>query len=99
MTQVYRTLRVAPSGEGVLGVVIDAHRVVPADAVRSAKRVLNELTLPGPDAIRADARRFHQSPPRVALKFRWSTSISTGPRGRPIPTSSTAMTRRRRYRC
>src|SRR5277367_5037745 len=32
----------------------------PADAVRSAKRVLNELTLPGPDAIRADARRFRQ---------------------------------------
>jgi len=32
----------------------------PADAVRSAKRVLNELTLPGADAIRADARRFHQ---------------------------------------
>ena len=30
----------------------------PADAVRSAKRVLNELTLPGADAIRADARRF-----------------------------------------
>src|SRR5277367_3423416 len=32
----------------------------PAEAVRSAKRVLNELTLPGPDAIRADARRFRQ---------------------------------------
>ena len=32
----------------------------PADAVRSAKRVLNELTLPGADAIRADGRRFHQ---------------------------------------
>jgi len=32
----------------------------PADAVRSAKRVLNELTLPGADAIRGDARRFHQ---------------------------------------
>ena len=32
----------------------------PADAVRSAKRVLNELTLPGADAIRADARRFRQ---------------------------------------
>jgi len=31
----------------------------PADAVRSAKRVLNELTMPGADAIRADARRFH----------------------------------------
>ena len=32
----------------------------PADAVRSAKRVLNELTLPGPDPIRGDARRFRQ---------------------------------------
>ena len=32
----------------------------PADAVRSAKRALNELTLPGADAIRADARRFQQ---------------------------------------
>ena len=32
----------------------------PADAVRSAKRLLNELIMPGPDAIRADARRFRQ---------------------------------------
>ena len=32
----------------------------PADAVRSAKRLLNDLTMPGPDAIRADARRFRQ---------------------------------------
>jgi enoyl-CoA hydratase/carnithine racemase len=32
----------------------------PADAVRSAKALLNELTMPGPDAIRADARRFRQ---------------------------------------
>ena len=32
----------------------------PPEAVRSAKRVLNELTLPGADAIRADARRFRQ---------------------------------------
>ncbi|MBO0815144.1 MAG: enoyl-CoA hydratase/isomerase family protein [Actinobacteria bacterium] len=32
----------------------------PADAMRSAKRAINELTLPGADAIRADARRFHQ---------------------------------------
>ncbi|HET9255781.1 MAG TPA: enoyl-CoA hydratase-related protein, partial [Pseudonocardiaceae bacterium] len=31
----------------------------PAGAVRSAKRAINELTLPGADAIRADARRFH----------------------------------------
>ena len=32
----------------------------PADAVRTAKRALNELTLPAADAIRADARRFRQ---------------------------------------
>jgi enoyl-CoA hydratase/carnithine racemase len=39
-----------------------ARRIVsfPAEAVQSAKRVLNELTLPGADAIRADARRFRQ---------------------------------------
>jgi len=49
----------------------------PADAVQSAKRVLNELTMPGTDAIRADARRFHQlvaSDPvkaRAAALFAW----------------------------
>jgi enoyl-CoA hydratase/carnithine racemase len=32
----------------------------PVEAVRSAKRALDELTLPGADAIRADARRFRQ---------------------------------------
>jgi enoyl-CoA hydratase/carnithine racemase len=32
----------------------------PAEAVRSTKQVLNDLTLPGQDAIRADARRFRQ---------------------------------------
>ena len=32
----------------------------PVDAVRSTKQVLNQLTLPGADAIRADARRFQQ---------------------------------------
>jgi enoyl-CoA hydratase/carnithine racemase len=32
----------------------------PADAVRAAKRVINELTMPGADAIRADARRFRR---------------------------------------
>jgi hypothetical protein len=32
----------------------------PAEAVLSANRVLNELTLPGAEAIRADARRFRQ---------------------------------------
>ena len=32
----------------------------PADSVQTAKRVLNELTMPCADAIRADARRFRQ---------------------------------------
>lgn len=32
----------------------------PADAVRSAKQVLNDLTLPAADAIRSDARLFQQ---------------------------------------
>jgi enoyl-CoA hydratase/carnithine racemase len=32
----------------------------PAEAVHSAKRAINDLTLPGADAIRADARRFRQ---------------------------------------
>jgi enoyl-CoA hydratase/carnithine racemase len=32
----------------------------PADGVLSAKQALNELTLPGADAARADARRFQQ---------------------------------------
>jgi enoyl-CoA hydratase/carnithine racemase len=32
----------------------------PVDGVRSAKRALNELTMPGADAIRADARRFRE---------------------------------------
>src|SRR5260370_20467073 len=31
-----------------------------AEAVRSTKRVLNDLTLPGADEIRARARRLHQ---------------------------------------
>ena len=46
MTQAYSTLRVAPGDDGVLGVVIDAPP--------------NELTMPGADAIRADAARFRQ---------------------------------------
>jgi enoyl-CoA hydratase/carnithine racemase len=32
----------------------------PADAVRAVKQVLNDLTLPAPDAIRADARQFQR---------------------------------------
>ena len=47
----------------------------PAEAVTSAKRVLNGLTMPGADAIRADARRF-QPAGRLGR--------GEGPHGRPV---------------
>lgn len=42
----------------------------PAEAVASTKQVLNGLTLPGADAIRADARRFQQLVASEAVKAR-----------------------------
>jgi enoyl-CoA hydratase/carnithine racemase len=50
----------------------------PADAVRSAKRVLNELTLPGPAAIRADARRFRQLVVSDAAQARTAALFAQG---------------------
>jgi enoyl-CoA hydratase/carnithine racemase len=50
----------------------------PADAVRSTKHVLNELTLPGPDALRADARRFQQLVRSDAAKARTATLFTQG---------------------
>src|ERR1700729_2534555 len=50
----------------------------PADAVRTAKRALNELTLPGADAIRADARRFHQLVVSDTAKGRTADLFSQG---------------------
>ena len=50
----------------------------PADAVRSAKRLLNELTMPGPDAIRADARRFRQLVVSDAAKSRTAALFAQG---------------------
>jgi enoyl-CoA hydratase/carnithine racemase len=50
----------------------------PADAVRSTKRVLNELTLPGADAIRADARRFQQLVGSDTAKARTATLFARG---------------------
>jgi enoyl-CoA hydratase/carnithine racemase len=50
----------------------------PADAVRSTKQVLNDLTLPGPDAIRADARRFHQLVDSEAVRVREATLFAQG---------------------
>src|SRR5712691_3108732 len=50
----------------------------PAEAVRSTKQVLNDLTLPGPDAIRADARRFHQLVGSDTVKARTATLFAQG---------------------
>jgi enoyl-CoA hydratase/carnithine racemase len=50
----------------------------PAEAVRSTKQVLNDLTLPGPDAIRADARRFHQLVGSGTVKARTATLFAQG---------------------
>jgi enoyl-CoA hydratase/carnithine racemase len=50
----------------------------PADAVRSAKRLLNKLTMPGPDAIRADARRFRQLVVSDAAQGRTAALLAQG---------------------
>jgi enoyl-CoA hydratase/carnithine racemase len=50
----------------------------PADAVRSTKQVLNELTLPGVDAIRADARRFQQLVGSETVKARAAILFAEG---------------------
>ena len=50
----------------------------PAEAVRSTKQVLNELTLPGADAIRADARRFQQLVRSEAVKARMASPVRAG---------------------
>jgi enoyl-CoA hydratase/carnithine racemase len=50
----------------------------PSDAVRTAKQVLNELTLPGADAIRADARRFHQLVVSDAAQARTAALFTQG---------------------
>jgi hypothetical protein len=49
----------------------------PAGAVRSGKRVLNELTLPA-DAVRADARRFHQLVTSQAAQARAAALFAQG---------------------
>ena len=50
----------------------------PTDAVRSTKQVLNELTVPGADAIRADARRFQQLVGSDTVKARAATLFAHG---------------------
>ena len=44
----------------------------------TAKRVLNELTLPGADAIRGDARRFHQLVTSEAAQGRTAALFTRG---------------------
>ena len=50
----------------------------PAAAVRSTKQVLNDLTMPGAGAIRADARRFHQLVGSDTVKARMATLFAQG---------------------
>jgi enoyl-CoA hydratase/carnithine racemase len=50
----------------------------PAEAVRSTKQVLNGLTLPGADAVRADARRFQQLVGSEAVKARAARLFAQG---------------------
>jgi enoyl-CoA hydratase/carnithine racemase len=50
----------------------------PAEAVRTAKQVISELTLPGADAIRADARRFQQMAGSDTVKARAATLFAQG---------------------
>ena len=50
----------------------------PTDAVRSTKQVLNELTLPGANAMRADARRFQQLVRSDTVKARLATLFAQG---------------------
>ncbi len=47
-------------------------------AICSAKQALNDLTMPGPDAIRADARRFHQLVGSDTVKARTATLFAQG---------------------
>lgn len=50
----------------------------PTEAVRTTKQVLNELTLPGPDAPRADARRFRQLVASDAARARTTALFAQG---------------------
>ena len=50
----------------------------PAEGVRTAKQVLNDLTLPGADAIRTDARRFRQLVVSDAAQARTSALFAKG---------------------
>src|SRR5689334_1584403 len=72
--------RALPDGELDAFVARLARRIAsfPAEAVRSTKRVLDELTLPGADAIRADARRFQQLVRSDTVQARAATLFAQG---------------------
>jgi len=72
--------RALPDGELDAFVTRLARRIAsfPADAVRSAKQVLNDLTLPAADAIRADARRFQQLVRSETVQTRMATLFAQG---------------------
>jgi enoyl-CoA hydratase/carnithine racemase len=50
----------------------------PAEAVRTAKRVLNESTLPTADEVRADAGRFHRLVGSAAARHRTAALFAQG---------------------
>jgi enoyl-CoA hydratase/carnithine racemase len=50
----------------------------PVEAVRTAKQVINDLTLPTADAVRADARRFQRFVASDAVKTRLAALFADG---------------------
>jgi enoyl-CoA hydratase/carnithine racemase len=60
----------------------------PADGVRTAKRVLNELTMPAADAIRADAVRFRHLVASDPAQARTAALFTHTDRRREPPTAS-----------
>ena len=50
----------------------------PVEAVRATKQVLNELTLPTADAVRADAKRFQHFAASNAVNARMATLFAQG---------------------
>jgi hypothetical protein len=76
MTQVYRTLRVAPSDEGVLGVVIDAPpmNLIGPELVRDLVGLLGELAVgwcePAPRAELGSPGRY-RAPGWVRSRLTW----------------------------
>ena len=50
----------------------------PTEAMRAAKEVVNELTLPAVDAVRADAKRFQHYVASDTVKARMTTLFGQG---------------------